>query len=38
MNICALGKRKKLLIAFLRGGGYRIIKRKTFIIVVKWRF
>ena len=37
MNMCA-GQKKKAACCVFAWGGYRVIKRKTFIIVVKWRF
>ena len=33
-----LGQKEKAADCVLAWGGYRVIKRKTFIIVVKWRF
>jgi len=36
-HVC-LGQKKKAADCVFAWGGYRVIKRKTFIIVVKWRF
>ncbi len=36
-HVC-LGQKKKAADCVFAWGGYMVIKRKTFIIVVKWRF
>lgn len=36
-DVC-LGQKKKAACCVFAWGGYRVIKWKTFIIVVKWRF
>lgn len=36
-NMC-LGQKEYAVDCVFAWGGYKVIKRKTFIIVVKWRF